>query len=90
MMKRTVLLFLLTVCLLLIGTAMARTDGVSPKPTYWVERLASSGGYQHSSLNWQISGTASSSKYQLISQPDQQTFASGCCCVYLPCVRRVP
>jgi len=89
-MMRTILLLLLTVCLLSIGTAIAQNNVDGSEPTYRVERIASSVGYHLSGINWQFSGVSSSSRYQLLSQLDQQTYASGCCCVYLPCVRRFP
>ena len=90
MLKRTILLLLLAVCLLSIGTAMAQIDRTGAEPAYRVERIAAGDRYVFSSSNWQISGIASSSRYQVLSQPEQQAFASGCCCIYLPCARRAP
>jgi hypothetical protein len=90
MMKRTILLLLLAACLLSIGTVTAQIDRNGPEPGYRIERIVSGDGYHLDSLNWQFSGVSSSSKYLLLSQPNQQTFASGCCCAYLPCTLRGP
>jgi hypothetical protein len=81
---------LLVIALLVVGgTALAQTGGPGLGHAANVQAGTSAGGgYQLTSLAWQVSGTAAGGGYALAA-PQQPTLrGSGCCCTYLPCILR--
>jgi hypothetical protein len=82
----------LAALLLLSGLAMAQTGGPGLAPVYAVQAGTSTGGgYQLTSLAWQVSGTAAGGDYLLAVPCAPALGGNGCCCIYLPVVlRNVP
>ena len=88
MINRNLLLILLAVSLLSVGLAMAQGDLPAPEPAYRLERILPGSEGSHSGLTWQFCGVSSSSRYRLVSRPDARSAVSGCCCSYLPLVKK--
>lgn len=83
-----VILLLLGVTLQVRAPMLAQTGALGPA-RYGVEAgTVAGGGYQLSSLAWQISGTTSAGAYRLSTAVEHSLRGSGCCCTYLPCVLR--
>jgi hypothetical protein len=80
-MKTLTWLILAFLILLMAGSvALPRTASA-------VERTSSGGGYHLTALTWQVTGEARAGGYTLRS-PQSPSLESGCCCVYLPCVKK--
>ena len=54
-----------------------------------VGRTSSGGGYHLTALTWQVTGESRAGGYTLRSS-EAPSFGSGCCCLYLPCIRNSP
>ena len=76
------LILALLIVLLAGSVVMARTVSA-------VGRTSSGGGYHLTALTWQATGESSGGGYTLRS-PEAPSLESGCCCIYLPCIRKVP
>ena len=77
--KALLLISILLIALLMSGIALAQ----SPVPG----RTSSGGGYHLTALTWQVTGESRAGGYVLRS-PQSPSLESGCCCIYLPCVRK--
>ena len=81
----TILIIILAM-LLISGAALAQSGGrAGGEPTL---AASSGGGYQLSRLELQAGGTASGAGYMLTAFSRPLSSENGCCCAYLPCVRR--
>jgi hypothetical protein len=86
-MKKRIFLLLMIACLLLVTTAQARSD--RSQPTYFVHASSIAGGpYSLASLNWHFGGTVESQRYVLASPSILASAGSGCCCMFLPCLKK--
>jgi hypothetical protein len=91
MKPRTVVILALVVILLLASWAIAsaRTSPNGEVNSYKVESgLVTGNGFQLLNLNWQVSGALRGEKYLMPDPAASPSAASGCCCTYLPCVKR--
>jgi hypothetical protein len=91
MKPRIVIIFILVIILLLASWAIAwaRTSPDGETSSYKVESgLAAGEGYQLIHLNWQISGTPRGEGYLISAPTASSSITSGCCCTFLPCVKR--
>jgi len=83
------LVVVMAALLLLGGVVLAQSNGpVSSPQVVAVEGRALGGDYQLTSLTWQVSGTASGGRYQLLCPAATTLRGSGCCCTYLPGILR--
>jgi hypothetical protein len=86
-----VTILLLVGATLLAAVPLMAQGGGSDGALYTVQAAtATGGGYQLSSLAWQVSGTASGGNYSLTVPQSPSLRGSGCCCYYryLPCILR--
>ena len=79
-MKRTMMLVVVVVALLLTGVASAQPD----RPYRIESEISSGAGYHLTSATWQVSGTSSGGNYQLLQPAAPTLRGSGCCCTFLP------
>jgi hypothetical protein len=88
-MKTPITLLLVIALLAVGGAALAQTGGPGPGQTMSVQTGTSTGGgYQLTSLAWQVSGTVVGGGYALATPYQPALRGSGCCCTYLPCILR--
>jgi hypothetical protein len=81
MKRRTLLIVIVLVALLVSGLVLTRTALAG--------RETGAGGVYHlTTLTWQVSGSSGANGYTLQSYAPQGTTGNGCCCVNLPCVMR--
>jgi len=80
MKKRALLLIsILIIALLLSGIAFAQAP---------VTGRTSSGGWYHlTTLTWQVTGESRAGGY-ILRSPEASSLESGCCCIYLPCIKK--
>jgi hypothetical protein len=103
MKTRTAILIAIAALLLLGSVALAQPDNRTPGRWFCVEPAsAAAQGYRLTSVTlrqpfdfaqgsaqgsaWRVSGTASGGGYRLLEAP--ALTGSGCCCTYLPLIRR--
>jgi hypothetical protein len=88
-MKGTAVVGIIVAFLVLGSLTLAQSSGVESPPACTVgQGTISGGGYQLTSLAWQISGTASGGSYRLLGAATPSLRGSGCCCTRLPLVLR--
>jgi hypothetical protein len=77
---------LLLVGVVLLASAPLMAQGGGPGGAcYGIQAsVAAGGGYQLSSLVWQVSGATSGGRYSLTVPQAPSLRGSGCCCTYLP------
>jgi hypothetical protein len=86
-MKKLIMILIVLACLLLVVTAKASRDPVLPN--YMVQvGVVTGGNYTFTSMSWQVSGATQSQRYFLASPATPDTTDNGCCCLFLPCLRR--
>ena len=86
-MKPGITIFMIILALLLVsGAALARSGGQTMGEP--ILGASSGGGYQITHLELQAGGTASGAGYMLTAFSRPLSSENGCCCAYLPCVRR--
>lgn len=88
---RVILFLLITSALLWSSAAGASsTHAADPKPA--TTAILSGGSYRLTTVTWQAPLVAQGERYALLApapSPDTADLqGSGCCCIYLPCVRR--
>jgi hypothetical protein len=91
MKPRTVVVFALVVILLLASwvIAVARTSPNGDPGSYKVESgIVTGKGFQLLNLNWQVSGALRGETYLKPDPASASSITSGCCCTFLPCVKR--
>ena len=104
MKTRTVILIVMTACLLLGSVAFgqnysklnlivdsrALAQSNEPAPLQYVvaQGVASGGDYRLTSLSWQVSGASSGGEYRLQGPASPGATIDQCCCTYLPCVKK--
>jgi hypothetical protein len=77
------LIVLLTLVFLSTGA------GALSAPRHQVEAgIISGGSYQLTTFGAQAGNVASGGAYRLLGPAAPEQLASGCCCVYLPCILR--
>ena len=81
MKKRTLLIVIVLVVLLVSGLLLTQTALAS-------RATGTSRVYHLTTLDWQVSGSSAANGYTLQSYAPQGTTGGGCCCTYLPCVRK--
>jgi len=65
---------------------MAQTGGLGPGYTVQASAIAG-GGYQLTSLRWQVSGMAGGGSYRLLDLASAGPWGN-CCCTFLPLILR--
>ena len=97
MKPRIVIIIAITACLLLGSVSLGQDYGrltqaqstEPPVPVQYIvaQGVASGGNYQLTSSAWQVSGASDGGVYHL-TKPASPNAIEGCCCLYLPCLRR--
>ena len=89
-MKKRIAIVMAVLTLFLLGTVigvMATEHG--PTVRYAVmPGIAAGGRYQLAGLSWQVDAMVGGGHYRLLGIFAPSLAGSGCCCTYLPCVRR--
>ena len=80
-MKAQAWLILALLLVLLAGSVAAAQTAPASGNT------SSGGGYHLTALTWQVTGESRAGGYTLRS-PAAPSLESGCCCIYLPCVKK--
>jgi drug/metabolite transporter superfamily protein YnfA len=81
MKKRTWWILIVLVALLVSGVMLTQTALAS-------RETATGGVYHLTTLTWQVSGSSGADGYRLQSYSQRDLTGNGCCCLFLPCIKR--
>ncbi|MFZ2095356.1 MAG: hypothetical protein WAV05_01840 [Anaerolineales bacterium] len=90
MKTRIIIISLITILILASGAiASAHSNKDLVPSTYQItSELSAGNGYQIIPLTWQISGALNGGNYFLDVQTSPTLRGSGCCCTFLPCIKK--
>ena len=91
MNTRVIVLTIIIILLLFVSGAIASaySGQISDGIVYQAETgLTSGNGYHLTPLTWQVEGAVGGGSYILDVLVAPELNGNGCCCSYLPCVRR--
>jgi hypothetical protein len=80
--KKRIWLILLILAVLFVASVALTWTALAGGET------ATGGSYHLTRLNWQVTGISSAGGYHLQGLHAPALTGNGCCCTYLPCVKR--